>query len=421
VTAIPPFDPSHDVVRAAVAAHGSPLYLYDEATLRARARAVAGFGGPFGFTPRFALKANPNRAILRLFVEEGLHFDASTVFEARRAIAAGIDPSHVQLTAQVLGEGFDELARAGVRLTACSLRQIELIGEALPGHEIGVRINPGEGSGHNNRTMVAGVGASFGIWHERIDDARAAAKRHGLHVAWIHHHVGSGGDPHRWAEIARVTLRFLDRFPEATCVNLGGGFKVARMPGEKESDLGQAAEESHALLRAIAERSGRELHLEIEPGTWLTATAGVIVGSVHDVVSTGADGYTFVKTDVGMAELLRPSMYGAQHALRFVGVEPTRPLGSQEDLLVVGPCCESGDILTPAASDPEELAPRRMHVPTPGDLLVVGGSGAYCASMPARNYNSIPAAPEVWVGEDGELHLLRRRQALEDVYRDELA
>ena len=420
MTQIASFEPTLDVVRAAVTEHGSPLYLYDEATLRERARAVAAFGGPFGFTPRFALKANPSRAVLRLFADEGLHFDASTVYEARRAMAAGIPADHIQLTAQILADGFDDLGREGVRLTACSLRQIELIGAALPGTTIGLRINPGEGSGHNNRTNVAGSAASFGIWHESIEEAREIALRHGLSVTWIHHHVGSGGDPHRWAEIARITLGFIDRFPDATHVNLGGGFKVARMPGEKESDLGHAARESHALLRALAERSGRKLHLEVEPGTWLTANAGVIVGTVHDVIRTGVGGHTFVKTDVGMAEILRPAMYGAQHSIRFVGAAEATPLGAQSEVLVVGPCCESGDLLTPAPGDAEGLAPRRLPVPAPGDLIVVGGTGAYCASMPARNYNSIPGAPEVLLEAGGELRLIRRRQSLADVYRDEL-
>ena len=417
---IPTFEPSADVVRAAVREFGSPLYLYDEATLRARARAVAGFGGPFGFTPRFALKANPCKAVLQLFAAEGLHFDASSVHEAARAVRAGIAPSRVQLTAQILGAGFDDLARSGVRLTACSLRQVERIGAALPGTEIGLRINPGEGSGHNKRTNVAGPNASFGVWHEQIPEACAIAARHGLRMRWMHHHVGSGGDPQRWAEIARITLGLLDRFPEVVRVNLGGGFKVARLPGEKESDLGVAAHEAHELLREVARASGRELHLEIEPGTWLTATTGAIVGTVYDVVSTGDGGHTFVKTDVGMAEILRPALYGAQHPLCFVPADASRAAAPAEPLLVVGPCCESGDILTPAPGDPEGLLHRSLPRPEAGDLVVVGGAGAYCASMPARNYNSFPGAPEVLREQGGALRLVRRRQTLDDVLRDEI-
>jgi len=419
VTPIPPFDPGDDLVRAAVRTTGTPLYLYDEATLRARARAVAAFGGPFGFTPRFAVKANPARAILRIFAEEGLGFDASTVFEARRVIAAGIPAETVQVTAQVLLDGFVELAQQGVRLTACSLRQIEQIGQALPGCEIGVRVNPGEGTGHNNRTNVAGPDASFGIWHERLDEASELATRHGLRVRWLHHHVGSGGDPHKWAVIAAVTLGFLDRFPDVDRVNLGGGFKVGRMPGESESDLGQAALEAHELLRTIAAKSGRELHLEIEPGTWLVGLAGVIVGSVHDVVSTGAEGHTFVRSDVGLAEVLRPSMYGAQHPMRFVAAAAGGALGPLEPLLIVGPCCESGDLLTPAPADPEALSPRDLPRPGALDLLVVGAAGAYCSAMSARNYNSIPVSPELLVAEAGELRVIRRRQCFEDVMQGE--
>jgi diaminopimelate decarboxylase len=420
VTAIPPFDPSDDLVRAAAGAVGTPLYLYDESTLRARARAVASFGGPFGFTPRFAVKANPSRGVLRIFAEEGLHFDASTVFEARRVVAAGLPASTVQITAQILLDGFADLAREGARLTACSLRQIDQIGAALPGTEIGIRINPGEGTGHNNRTNVAGPDASFGIWHEHLDEANEIAARHGLRIRWIHHHVGSGGDPHKWAVIAAVTLGFLARFPDVDRVNLGGGFKVGRMPGESESDLGQAAAEAHELLREIAADSGRELHLEIEPGTWLTALAGVIVGTAHDVVSTGAEGHTFVRSDVGLAEILRPSLYGAQHPMRFVAADGDDGLGETEPLLIVGPCCESGDLLTPAPSDPEGLAPRSLPRPSPGDLLVVGAAGAYCAGMSARNYNSIPGAPELLVSADGGLTPLRHRQSFEDILRDEV-
>ncbi len=86
---------------------------------------------------------------------------------------------------------------------------------------------------------------------------------------------------------------------------------------------------------------------------------------------------------------------------------------------MVGPCCESGDLLTPARGDPEELLPRRLPLPRRGDLAVVGGAGAYCSSMAARNYNSFPAAPEVLRTADGGTRLLRRRQTLEDVLREE--
>lgn len=422
----PVFAPTPDETRDAAAQLGTPAYVYDEGTLTALARAVLAFEAPFGLVARFAAKANPSRAVLRLFDALGLQFDVSTVHEARRVIAAGVAPRNVQITAQMLGDGIDDLVRDGVRVTACSLAQIERIGRAFPGHDIGLRINPGEGSGGNNRTNVAGPGASFGLWHELLPDAVRSAAAHGLRIRCAHHHVGSGGDPGRWAEIAATTIARIEALPDVDTVNLGGGFKVARVAGEKETDLALAAKKSASLLRAFAERTGRRLRLEIEPGTWLTANAGAIVARVVDVVATGgrtrggASGHVFVKVDAGMAEILRPSLYGAQHPIVFVAADPARPLGATAKLLVVGPCCESGDVLTPAAGDPEGLGERDLPVPSIGDLCVIGGAGAYCASMAARNYNSIPAAPEAMRALDGTLRVVRRRQTLDDVMREEL-
>lgn len=420
-----PFDPTDDVARTVARDFGTPAYLYDAATLDAAADAVLAFGGPFGFSARFAVKACPNRAVVQRFAAKGLQFDASTIWEAERVLRAGVAPENVQITAQLLPAGFEDLVRRGVRVTACSLDQLERFGRAFPGGEVGVRINPGEGSGHNNRTNVAGPNASFGIWFTYLDDARAIAERHGVRITTAHHHVGSGGDPAKWGEIAAVTLQQVERLPDVTTVNLGGGFPVRRVDGDRQADLPAAAREAHRLLRAFAERTGRELHLEIEPGTYLAAHMGVLVGRVIDVVSTrspaDAGGRDFVKVDVGMAEILRPAMYGAQHPIRFLPADArdVAEPGPVHALVVVGPCCESGDVLTPARGDPEALAPRELPVPSIGDLAVVGATGAYCAGMAARNYNSIPAAPEILLETDGSLRLVRRRQTLDDVLAQE--
>ena len=151
----PAFLPDDDTARALAARFGTPAYVYDEATLAAFAAEVLAFEAPFGLTARYASKANTSRAVIRLFDRLGLHFDASTTWEARRVVAAGVDPRKVQLTAQMLGEGLDDLVRAGVRVTACSVAQVERLGRAFPGLEIGLRINPGEGSGWTSGRATA--------------------------------------------------------------------------------------------------------------------------------------------------------------------------------------------------------------------------------------------------------------------------
>ena len=150
-------------------AHGTPLYVYEGAALDASAAAVLNFPNAFGLTARYAMKASPNRAILKRFREAGLHIDASSGYEVKRALAAGFEPQQISLSSQELPDNFAELCGQGVLLNACSLSQLERYGAAFEGGEIGIRFNPGAGSGGNNRTNVGGPASSFGFWHEWKD------------------------------------------------------------------------------------------------------------------------------------------------------------------------------------------------------------------------------------------------------------
>ena len=394
---------------------GTPCYVYDRAALEAAARAALAFPAPFGLTLRYAMKANPSRGILTLFRALGLHVDASSDHEVERALRAGFSPERIQLTSQMPSRTLKEHVARGVLFNACSLHQLEEFGRIAPGSEVSVRVNPGLGTGSTKRTNTGGPASSFGIWHEAMGEVAAIAKRHGLRIRRLHSHVGSGTDPEVWKRCARMTLDLVGALPDVATVNLGGGFKVGRMPEEPSVDLADVGAHVRREIEAFRDRDGRALHLEIEPGTFLVANAGVIVASCVDVVDTGADGYVFAKLDAGMPEITRPSLYGAQHPIDVLA------RGREQAAIVfVGPCCESGDILTPAPGDPEALAPRWVPRPQIGDLVVVGGAGAYCAGMATINYNSYPQAPEVMLGADGSLTLLRRRQVPEQVWQNEV-
>jgi diaminopimelate decarboxylase len=394
---------------------GTPCYVYDRAALEAAARAALAFPAPFGFTLRYAMKANPSRGILHVFRDLGLHIDASSDFEVERAIHAGFPPRTIQLTSQMPSRRLADHVRRGVLFNACSLHQLESFGQAAPGGEVSVRINPGLGTGSTKRTNTGGPAASFGIWHEYLDEVKAVAERHRLRITRLHSHVGSGTDPEIWKRCTRMTLEIAAKLPEVAAVNLGGGFKVGRMPEEPTVDLGDVGDHVRAELLAFQSRDGRGLGLEIEPGTYLVARAGAVVASCIDVVDTGRDGYLFAKLDTGMTEVTRPSLYGAQH--------PIDVMAQGRDaaaVVFVGPCCESGDILTPAPGEPEALGPRWVPRPRVDDLVVISGAGAYCAAMSTANYNSYPRAPEVMLEPDGSLRLLRRRQEPAAVWADEV-
>lgn len=397
---------------------GSPVYVYDEASLRTSAKACLAFPNAFGLTVRYAMKASPNASILKLFHGMGLHIDASSGFEVQRAMHAGIPGEHISLSAQELPENLRGFLQRGILINATSLNQLRTIGKHNHGGRVGLRFNPGLGSGGTNRTNVGGPASSFGIWHEYADEAARIAEDCGLTIECIHTHIGSGSDPEVWQKVAGMTLDLVRRFPDVTTLDLGGGYKVGRMQDEQTTDLQTVGAPVKALFEQFAEETGRKIHLEIEPGTFLVANAAAILSTVQDIVDTGENGYTFLRLNTGMTEVLRPSLYGAQHPVVIVPYEGDNGTKTKT-YMVAGHCCESGDILTPSPGDPEALAPRLLHQADIGDICVIEGAGAYCAGMSAKNYNSFPEAAEVMLMGDGTLQLIRERQTLGQLMANE--
>ena len=396
---------------------GTPCYVYSEAALRSSASKVLAFPNAFGLTARYAMKASPNANILRLFASMGLHIDASSGYEARRAMAAGVAPERISLSTQELPHDLGELMELGISVNLCSLHQLERYGQLRPGTAVGLRFNPGLGSGGTQRTNVGGPASSFGIWHESMEEAKALVAKYGLKVFRIHSHIGSGSDPDVWIRVVGMNLAIVEQFPDVTNLNLGGGYKIGRVEGEKTTDLQVIGEKMKGEFQEFAQRTGRKIHLEVEPGTYLVANAALILSTVQDMTSTGQSGYRFIKLDTGMTDNTRPSMYGAQHPMAVL--LPEGEERSVRDYIVVGHCCESGDILTPAVGDPEALSPRRLLEAKIGDLFAIGGSGAYCSSMSSKNYNSFPESAEVLLREDGTFAVMRRRQSIESIWANE--
>ncbi len=397
--------------------YGTPCYVYDEASLEAQAKKALAFPNAYGLTVRYAMKAASNASILRLFQKLGIEIDASSSYEAIRAMRAGIPAKNISLSSQQLPDDLRNLVEEGLWFNACSLRQLDEFGKIFPGRKVGVRINPGLGSGGTNRTNVGGPASSFGIWHEYICGILEIAKKYGLTIAKIHTHIGSGSDPKVWQKVARMSLDTVEKFPDVDTLDMGGGFKVARIPGEAHTDLAEIGIPVMEAIKDFALRTGRKLHFEIEPGTFLVANCAAVLTRVQDICDTGKSGYSFLKLDSGMTDILRPSIYGAQHPISILSQE-NLPL--KEKYIVVGHCCESGDILTPAAGDPEALAPRELQKAKIGDFCAIGGAGAYCSSMSPSNYNSYPASPEVLIKKDGSLKLIRKRQSLEQLIENEI-
>lgn len=371
----------------------SPRYEYSRSNIQEQIQYLKNLFAPFGLTVRYAIKANPYPKIISMMHEGDIHFDASSSYEAFDLIKQGISGDKISLSSQQSAHNIEELLSEGVLYVATSIKQLELFLEAKnrPGN-VGVRINPDMGHGHNKRTSTGGVNASFGIWHEYAKDLLRLTKESDVLINRLHIHIGSGADPEVWGSVMDRALKIVEQFTDVVSLDIGGGFKVCRYDGEKEADMVAIMSIFDKKLSLFAERTGRKLRLEIEPGTYLIAHAGTLVAHVDDIVDTGANGYTFLRLNTGMNDFLRSSLYGALHKIDVINDET-----ETEQYVVVGHNCESGDIFTPIDGNPEEIQPRTLKRANIGDEVHIYDTGAYCASMCAKGYNSFPNAQEVMV------------------------
>lgn len=413
---------------------GTPLYAYDERTIRAKCRSILGMPNAFGLHAGFAMKANSSRAILQIIASEGFGIDASSLNEARRAVAAGIAPNRIMLTSQdvPLGKDRQELERLmaeGLMYNVCSLRQLELVADCAKqlGRPLSMRVSPGVGTGETVTRNTGDKYSSFGIHLANLEAVLDAARQRGVVIGTVHTHIGSGGDPEVWRQNIDRVLAITERyFPDATTVNLGGGFKEARMPDETPADLQDLGQTAKMRFEELAKRTGRKLTLIVEPGTYVVANSGHVISSVLDKKSSGPDGFEFLVLDAGMESCTRPLLYGSRHpfyvvskAGQLLSSEYSPSIAKEQERVISGRCCESGDSLT--LDDHGKITPRRIANPEVGDYVVVGGAGAYCSSMSLVGYNSYPQAPEVLVREDGSFQLIRARQSLEQLTSNEIS
>jgi diaminopimelate decarboxylase len=371
----------------------TPRFEYSRKVISERISALTSLTVPFGCTVRYAVKANPHVEIIKMMDDGGVHFDASSSYEAEELLRAGVAGPRVSLSSQQSPHNLGELLDAGVLFVATSFKQLEIFLETVKRPDkVGVRINPAMGSGHNNRTNTGGVNSSFGIWHEYGERVREMTAAAGVTIDRLHIHIGSGADPYVWGQVMDQAIDIAREYLDVTSLNIGGGYKVHRYGEEGEANMSDIFATFSEKLETFQKETGRGLHLEIEPGTYFIAHAGTLVAAIDDIVDTGKYGHTFLRLNTGMNDFLRTTLYGAQHKIEVINNET-----ELHPYIVVGHNCESGDIFTTEKGDPESVEPRMLKKAHIGDTVHIHDVGAYCASMRAKGYNSFPDAEEVMV------------------------
>lgn len=389
--------------------HGTPLYVYSRAAMRA---AAAGYRRALHGRPHllcYAMKANSNLAVLQTLAAEGCGFDIVSVGELERVLAAGGDPARVVFSG--VGKTRAEMQRAlevGVRCfnveSAAELERLNEVARALGRRApVSLRVNPDVDARTHPYISTGLRDNKFGIAHdEALAVYRRAAALPGIEVRGIDCHIGS-----QITEVAPY-LDALDRVLDLVeaveaegialhHLDLGGGLGITYTDESPPS----ADTLVRALLSRIDARGHGAREVVLEPGRSLVGNAGVLLTEVQ-VLKPGAH-KNFCVVDAAMNDLVRPAMYGA-----WMAIVPCRERdGAPAVWDVVGPVCESADW----------LGRDRALVVEPGDVLAVLSAGAYGMVM-ASNYNSRPRAAEVMV--DGEhAHLVRERERVRDLFAGE--
>ncbi len=393
----------------------TPVYVYSEDKLDEAIDSFLSFPSAFWHDVRFAMKANSNINILKKFKNRWLKIDCSSEYEAFRALNAWFDATDIQISWQETPRELAKLLDLGVFIVASSLDQIKAIWELKNGVKIWVRINPGMWSGAFKAISTWWETSAFGIWHEFIPEIKELVQLYNLDLTKIHIHIGSENTPESWTNSANIWLDFVRQFPSVTTLDMWGWFKMAIMPYEKTADL-------QAIWISVAEKfqdfynqTSRKIHLEVEPGKYMVINSCSVVANVDSVVNTWVDWYKFIRTNTWMTEMPRVTMYWVQQPITIINDSTEK-----DEYVVVGHCCESGDILTTKLYDQEILEPVSLNTPSVWDVIVFDGTWAYNSSMSMKNYNSFPEAWEVLIKKSWEIVEIRKREKPEDVWRNEI-
>lgn len=367
---------------------GTPVYVYSTATM---CRHVAALREALEPLPdpliAYAVKANPNSAVIATLAKAGLGADVVSGGEYRRAVAADVAPDRIVFSGVGKTEDEMRLALEGglYQFNLESLEEAEMLsavatamGRTAP---VGFRVNPDIAAGGHAKITTGAAENKFGIAIGEAPDAYGRiARLPGLKVQGVAVHIGSqltSLDPlqRAFTRVGELVAALRGAGHDISVADLGGGLGVPYDPGQpappSPADYG-------AMVKRVA--GGWDVRLVFEPGRLIVANAGVLLSRVIRVKPGATD--PFVIVDAAMNDLMRPALYDAWHR-----IEAVRPAGSQRTANVVGPVCETGDTFATG---------RQMDEVAAGDLVVFRTAGAYAAAM-SSTYNSRPLTPEVLV------------------------
>src|SRR3989338_1994236 len=380
---------------------GSPLYVYDENTIRQRYDELQEAFSGWNTHLLYAAKANSNLHVLKILQEECAWLDCVSMYEVELGLLAGFLPSQILFTVNNMSDEEMHFAqKKDVLLNIDSLSRLKAYGKAYPHSSVCLRLTPEVTAGHHTKVQTGYKESKFGILFEEVASALSIAKKYNLHIVGLHEHTGSG------IKNMNVTLKSMQglmqvalQFPELQFLDFGGGFPIPYNPDERRLDLKQFGKKAVSVFSAFCKKYGRQLALHFEPGRYCVAESGTLLCTVTTVKNRGKK--SIVGVDTGFNHLIRPVMYDSYH--HIVNLTSS---GKMKEYDVYGNICESGDCFGKG---------RMIAEIKEGDILAILDTGAYGFSM-ASQYNSRPLPAEVLVS-NGKARLIRKKQTFADILR----
>lgn len=395
---------SEDLVKIA-GEFGTPVYVYDADMIISQFHRLKNAFNGKDVKLHYAMKALNNINILRLLKKEGAGLDAVSIQEIHLGLRAGFSPQEIMYTPN--GVSYEEILEAidlGVHLNIDNLFMLEKLGQDF-GDKVPccIRLNPHIMAGGNSNISVGHIDSKFGISIHQLRHIQRIINHYGIKVVGLHMHTGSDIiDADVFLRGAQLLYEAAEFFPDLEFMDFGSGFKVGYKEGDIVTNIEVIGKKIAESFDKFCSEYGRQLELWFEPGKFIVSEAGKLLVEVNVVKQTTST--VFAGVNSGQNHLIRPMFYNAYHQIDNI----SNPEGERKLYSVVGNICESDTL----GYD------RMLNEVRVGDVLSISNAGAYGFTM-SNQYNARLRPAEV-LFMNGRGHLIRKRETLEDVYRNEV-
>jgi len=385
--------------------YGSPLYVYDAAKIISQYNSItSAFSGVNSLKINYAVKANTNVSILKLFKKLNSGIDTVSIQEVQLGLEAGFEPENIIFTPNGVSlQEIEQVAELGVQINIDNISILEQFGHHYPTIPVCIRINPHIMAGGNHKISVGHIDSKFGISIHQLPHIKRVVKNTGMLINGIHMHTGSDIlDIDVFLRATEILFDAAKEFDNLDFIDFGSGFKVPYKEGDIFTNIEELGKKLTKRFNKFCDEYGKELTLMFEPGKFLVSEAGYFLANVNVVKQTTST--VFASIDSGFNHLVRPMMYDSYHHIHNV----SNPSGRERYYSVVGYICETDTFGTN----------RRISEIRESDILCFNNAGAYCFSM-ASNYNSRFRPAEVLFYE-GKDYLIRKQESFEDLLKNQV-